>query len=835
MGGGNNMSDRVLAAASRATSQTGDSTCVRARNGGRAARLCLALAALLVTPVFADPVDIKLPPQPLSSALRELARQAGLQLAIQSELTRGKMAAALNGRYEPSDALAALLKGTGLTAYLVNTNTYGIREDRGAAAKKDSFHGTNWQAGASAAQLEPSDPQEAGPRDSRTAELGSKLSLEEVVVTAQKRAEKLQDVPLSVVVVSSEELSRRNVTNMDDLLFVVPGLVVSKQGAGHSVYIRGVSNTTGTSPLVGMYLDEANITANSGAAPDVDTYDLQRVEVLRGPQGTLYGEGSLGGTIRFISNDPVLNAFQAKADIAGLYTQDGAPSQRIQEVVNIPLIDNQLGLRIAGQFDHEGGWIDQPAAHLTDINDQNIADVRGKVLWKPTDPLTVSALVELHRNSGGVNTGEDTPGIYVAPFDVTAPRRVKYYFNLYNLTTSYEFGAAKLLNTATYVEQNTPLANYGYQAQFVAPPAPLSNVYIPAEGAGTRSVNDELRFMSTGTGPWRWTVGAFYRNFNRHSWFSPYYYGVAGPLPIETYTSPDARMGSKSWSAFGETSYELFDRLTLGAGARYFSDDETTSPPDQKGRFHSVDPRLYADLKVAQSLNIYLSAAKGFRSGGLNYLGQPPYNPESLWTYELGAKMSLLQRRLSVDADVFYSKYSNYQVFAITPPTFLGMTTNSGNAKIKGAEATLVWRPVPAWTVSANGSYLDAYIASAPASATDVVGDTLDYVPKYQGTASVQRDFTWSGREAYLRADYSLQGRATYRNRQSGPWYVSESDVIHMLDLNTGLIWNENLTVTLFAQNLLNDRGYQSADVIEQSASRVRPRTYGVQLSVKFE
>jgi outer membrane receptor protein involved in Fe transport len=289
-------------------------------------------------------------------------------------------------------------------------------------------------------------------------------------------------------------------------------------------------------------------------------------------------------------------------------------------------------------------------------------------------------------------------------------------------------------------------------------------------------------------------------------------------------------------------SYKLTDRFTLGAGARYFEEDQEQTQEFfgttiQTARFHSVDPRLYARYELTSDVNVYASAARGFRSGGFNFVGgQPSFDPESVWTYELGTKGALLEGRLHADIAVFYSNYTDYVVFG-SPLEGGGnaIALNAGDARIRGVEWGLEWRPADQWTLRFNGAYLDTEFTKINATSTAYnVGDPLDRVPKYQYTVSGRRDFNWSGRRGFARLDYSQQGRAPFRNRSIGPWYFSESDVINMLGYYMSLQWNKNLSLNLFAQNLLNDRGFASPDDVIRNAQRPRPRTYGIGFSVTF-
>jgi iron complex outermembrane receptor protein len=280
----------------------------------------------------------------------------------------------------------------------------------------------------------------------------------------------------------------------------------------------------------------------------------------------------------------------------------------------------------------------------------------------------------------------------------------------------------------------------------------------------------------------------------------------------------------------------------LGAGLRYFHDDQNAEDsfnPERTATFHALNPRAYAEYKLTHQVNVYASAAKGFRSGGFNSFGLPVYEPESLWTYELGTKMSLLGGHLSFDTDLFLSNYTNYIVNGTTLVPGVGavnLVGNGGRARIKGVEAAVTWRPVDQWSVSFSGDYLDAKFVEIPAGVTRyVVGDRLDLVPTYQFTVAAQRDFKWNSRPGFARLDYAQQGHDYYRDRGTGPWYFDQSDIINMLNFNASLDWNESLRLGVFTQNLLNDRGFTSPINIEKSSERARPRTFGIQFGVKFD
>lgn len=834
--------------------------------GGVARSLCLvlSLAVLFFSPyVRAQTADrndwldrqivIDIPNRtPLENALIEWGIKTGVTVMVSTPNVEYRFTDAIRGTLSARAALAALLKNSGLTYTVTGERIRIIPLSQTNVSLNDRSDDAEVAlTNAEGASVYPSrlasisdEIQGGGEHSDSTDNVNNSSGLAEVLVTAQKREERAIDVPISIVAVSADELAKQQAVNLDDLSNVVPGLAIQSTGGQRRIMLRGISNVFGNSSQIGLYLDEATATSGSSNQLDLNVYDLQRVEVLRGPQGTLYGEGSIGGTVRLITNDPQLQTFSMKSDIATLFTQEGAPSQRIQEAVNVPLVQDVFGIRVAGTFDHEGGWVDQPSVNQKNINDENMADVRLKTLWVPDSKFFVSTMVDIHRNNEVPGTGEDANGNFTQVFNLGTVPHVEDDYNLYNTTITYNFDVAKVLSTTTYFTQKNTLYNQGVAFDFFGPGMPLYDLYTPVTDTTTSSLTEELRVSSTNTTAWQWTVGAYFRRFRYALDSSPGIQGLAippgTPSPAPSGGPFDENSVSKSESLFADTSYKLWDRLTLGAGVRGFKDDEDFDYLVlQEATFHSVDPRFYLDLKLTSDANIYASAAKGFRSGGFNYAAtNPTFGPENVWTYELGTKFLTLERSLSADANVFYSKYNNYISVGINASDLRNYYQNAGNAVVKGVETEVNWRPADKWTVTAQGDYLDSYfttITLAPSSSPYDVGDPLDLTPKYQGDLSLERDFQVQDRPLFARVDYSVQGRSTYRNRSTGPWYFSESDVIHLLNFNSGLQWSDDLSMNFFIQNLLNDRGYTTPIVIEGAADRARPRTYGVNFEFRLK
>jgi len=828
-----------------------------------------------------------IPAQELVLALKTLAYERGFQLVFRSEVVGATRTHGAVGDLTTTEALTRLLEGTNLGYSYLNDKTVTIfpassnNKLNGAApsagnlqrcsglssSKLDSvtsLHQTGSEGAPDCverysqenqilatriARAEDAPVQNSDGESNLNKESTVPATLEEVIVSAQRREEPLQQVPISIVALTAEDLRKRNIASIDQLPQAVPGLSLESSGGyARRIEIRGISDVTGYWSTVGVYVDDIDATSVLASQLPLNTYDLERVEVLRGPQGTLYGEGSSGGTIRFITKKPDLSAIGFQSDILALFTQDGSPSQIIDGVINLPIIQDTFGIRVAANFEHDGGWIDQPAINRKDINSGDVTDGRLNALWKASDLLKVDFTAEVHRADHGSNTGEDANGNFTQLFELNTSPRVIDNFDLLGLAATYDLSFADFRNSLSYLHQYQDTTNYTLTIPVAPAPAPplwdLQNPFINVINALT----DELKLSSKGEGPWQWTVGSFFRNF-RQSGLTTLCIDNPGPLQPGDCVSlggSGPAVTSKSWAVFADSNFKPVGALTLGAGVRYFHDTESDLSRVVGGpswyssqTFTSTDPRFYLRYDVNRNLSTYASASKGFRSGGFNGYGYMNFEPESVWTYEVGAKSSWLDHRVAADVAVYYADYKNYQVDTFAYDAGLGIygdiVTNAGNALIKGVEWDLQWRVANGLTLGLNGDALNNHFYRVNgAYPSYLVGDNIDLVPKYQIAGSVQSDFKLGSRAAFVRFDYSIQGRETYRNEYANgppvptPWWFSQSDVIHMLNFNGGINLSSSVNVGLFAQNLLNDRGYADPFSIQDFATRPRPRTYGI-------
>ena len=783
--------------------------------------------------------------QRADQALIEFAEQADVTFIFPAAEARKVMANAVRGEFTSQEAITKLLQGTGLEPGFNASGAWTVKADDNSADKGDAVKQRGLLAGLAAA-LTGWIAAHANAEQSVGTEL-AQTTLEEIVVTAQKREQRVLDVPMSMTALTGDALEREGIRTMGDLASVVPDLSMSEYGQNQTPSIRGIGNSNGSSSLVGIYLDEAAVTGGPAFQLDLRVVDLERVEVLRGPQGTLYGEGSTSGTVRFITRDPELTRIGGSTDVALFDTTKGAWSQSFTGVLNLPLVSDVFGIRVSGTYENAGGWIDQPAAGRSDINDNELANVRAKALWRLSDSMTVKGAAIVHRNEGGgynfVNLPPREDSMFSPRVDSQAETPFSDDYEIYSLTGTYDFERASLLLTSAYTNLDRAYVDATRSYQFLpATSAPIE--YLITGTLGFQASSHELRVVSL-PGPLNWTVGAFYRDYEE---------SVINRLDFVRGTATGTTQSgvgrtSESWAVFGDVSYDLTDRLEAGVGVRYFEDERTQTNLltlfTQDDTFDSVSPRVYLSYAISGTANVYANVAKGFRSGGFNtgaLGGAPaaPYQPETLWSYELGTKLTLSGGRFSADIALHFSDYKDMQTFGLpTTGSFAGsFTANVGKAEVKGLDAEFSWAPTKALTLAFGGNVLESEVVAVDATATTRQidpGDTLDLIPEYQYYLSANYSLRWGPAvQGYLRASYNEQGETTATLRNSGlvnP--IGKSDTVSFLNLGVGALWNR-WTFEVYSQNALDEAGSVTPFEWASIAAQARPTTIGVQVGYDF-
>jgi iron complex outermembrane receptor protein len=700
------------------------------------------------------------------------------------------------------------------------------------------------------------------------------VRLEEVVVTATKRGnQNLQDVPIAITAQSQATLENKGAADFADFARSVPSLSFVDSGPGDKTYvIRGV-NSTGTGvATVGQYVDDILVTGDL-RQPDLRLYDVQRVEVLRGPQGTLYGSGSLSGTIRTIVNPPELNRYGANIVARASNTDRGGGNYEGAATFNAPLLADKLAARVTLYDDQESGFIDNIRLGTHDNNEDHTYGGRAALLYQidPDTALTGNLMYQRTKLDGR-NIVTTAPGVEFESDQYVQDPFVDL-FKIFNLTLSHDFERMSLLVTTSYFSR-------GVDDRFDSTPFDLSfgpTFFTDVVGLSTANgltdqydtskfYTTEARLASKLGGRTEFVVGLFQQKINTTFDTLVATSSAAGLLnePIEPIFGEHQAHETKQYALFGELSYKLTDKLTALVGARAFYADETddrasTHPfggfappsvePTAVSHAHKVTPKVYLSYEPTPNQMIYGSVSQGFRIGGGNLSNVTPlppedrtYDPDSLWAYELGAKSSFLDRRLVVNASVYELKWSNIQVTDFTDDTnALTFLSNAGSARVYGAELEVEARPARELTLGGTLAWVNAKLTedqpstNAPFAGHD--GDLFPHVPHLSASAYLQYERAFSAAYSGIaRLDYSHTGAQGTQFSRENPLYntIPGYDLVGLrLGLRT-----DTWEATLYGRNLTNEYAVniiqEASDLTPRAVVPLRPRTVGVELRYKF-
>ena len=497
--------------------------------------------------------------------------------------------------------------------------------------------------------------------------------LQEIVVTAQKRESTVQTTPLSITALTGQDLVDRGITDIAAIVQSVPGVSMRTSGPGQTeLEIRGLTSSGGNSATVGFYLDDIPLSApasaqNGKVVIDPNLYDLNRVEVLRGPQGTLYGSGSMGGTIKLVPNAPNPSAFDASAQVI-LGGTDGGDTLNHTEnaMVNLPLADT-MALRLVASSEVLSGWIDrivvaQPdfpapvnattrgnvaaapvAESFKDVNDENLRSVRASLLWKPTDRLSIEPTFMYQEiTQGGLNLIDSQPGTKTQYQPYNSPEPFEDRIDIGSVNVQYHFDWADLTSTTSYWRRDENLRQDGTEEIATVLGAPI----YPADGGAgqnfptsleddkSRQYSEEVRLTSSGHSDFKWLVGYFYQDFESDfdEFVNTPFTAIPGTIPNAFTQFQPTQILQNSF--FGEASYTFLQKFTATAGLRryYYTGSVNTavsgwlssSGTDAINHYSTgerdqgVTPKFNLSYQLDEDLLLYSTVAQGFRPGGGN-------------------------------------------------------------------------------------------------------------------------------------------------------------------------------------------------------------------------
>jgi iron complex outermembrane receptor protein len=699
-------------------------------------------------------------------------------------------------------------------------------------------------------------------------------SLDEVVVTARRREEGLQDVPVAVSAFSVEQLESRQVFDLAGLNGQVPNLTIyAARGSNTTLtaYIRGIGQADplwGVDPGVGLYLDDVYIARPQGALLDV--YDIARVEVLRGPQGTLYGKNTLGGAIKYVSAEQTP---EFKARLEGTLGNYGRTYGK--GMINVP-IGGTASLRLSGALLKRDGYGNNLFTGQ-DISDQDTKAARASFRWQPTDSLDVRLAADLTRDDSTVRAAQRLApnplqaAIYRQalspqnpdPFDTNSGMVPvnKTDTNGYSLTVGWTPGGPwSVKSISAYREGDTETS-----IDFDTLPIAIADVGATYKD---HSFSQEVQLLYSADA--FTAVGGVY-----------YFDGSAGGqvrntflggTPLASFGDTQGKVATESLAGFGEGTWKATDRLNVTAGLRYTSEKKsarvlnraysnnafttpiaTVSDFDKSKTFTSFLPKLSVDYRLTDATMAYASAARGFKSGGYNVRANSvavprsaePFNDEQATTYEIGTKNTFAGGGVTLNVAYFYTDYKDVQLSVFTSFTqangtqgFFGDFTNAGKATVQGVELEFTARPVDAWALQANGSYLNARYDEFISRGVNIANtQRFTNAPKWQG--GVTSTYTFALGSA---GNLGWQVGATY---QTEVWPTTDlSPAIRQGSyglVNSSLNWtsaDSTWRASLWGKNL-TDKSYRTTGYNIPALGILTgfygpPREYGVTVSYTF-
>lgn len=690
-------------------------------------------------------------------------------------------------------------------------------------------------------------------------------ALEEVVVTASKRgASSVQDIPTNISAIGGAVLEQTHAMGIQDMARFIPGLSAVDNGPGNEqVIIRGLASSAGAAQ-VGTYFDEIPATGTGGtnvSQTDLQLYDLERVEVLRGPQGTLYGSGSQGGTLRYITNKPQLSdvAGAIQADM-GTRSRDAGESYAVNGMLNVPVLEDRLGLRAVGFYRDSDGYVELPDLGESGTNTEETYGGRLLGTLLVGDNTTLNASVWYQNmevdDQPLVNEDEDSrPGQVKLPFEDELA--------MYNLTLDHNLSMGDITATASYYERDTFFVFDVSQ-------------FVPAPGSVNQNRNNELfsaelRFASDFEGPVQLIAGAFYQERETSSSSIGYFVNPdTGLVPSSPTSFFDNRADTEftNEALFGELTYQVTDRLELLAGIRAFQIDTWSQANEISTPFGEPaglkDPlssegddviyKFQASYRFSDDILTYLVYSEGFREGGANTLnlntsgGVPvpaSYTPDFVDNIELGWKTDWLDGQLRLNGAVYTMQWQDIQVALLDQTQAFEYITNAGEAELLGVELESVIRPqaLPGFTVRLNANYSEqeltedtpAYTAGDITAGRD--GDRLPDTFPFSAGVVIEQQFTLAGREAYASFDASYVGTSltTFSKRSSD---AREYGDYVLAGARLGVMM-EGWETALYVTNIADVREpvnweVEAREGIPDRIFTTQPRTLGISVNYAF-
>ena len=854
--------------------------------------------SLFVVEAIADEVSITfdIPASEANEGLALFAEQSATPLIYLNDGVRGKRTNRVEGDYTRMEALNILLKNTGISGSLNDKGVLTIAvvapvDNRESEMKSDLYKNeSNLSLFAGIAAFVASvvsGPNTMAQENDSSDDKGA-MVIEEIMVTANKRgAQNIQDIAASVSAVGSETLSRVGAQGFDDYIKLITGLTAVNSGAGQTqIILRGINsgrvnhNQPQARSTVGLYIDESPI-SNVGFNPDANLFDIERVEVLRGPQGTLYGASSMAGAVRLITRQPDPDKVEGRLEVGISTTDSGGENFPVRGMFNIPLSEGELALRGSFNYVDNGGFIDDVESGEKDYNDEQSWGGKISALWDPDNGFSALFSV-LHQD---LDTGGRPDEFLPNPTDprvagITGKHRTRKFvadvfeseFTNYNLTLSLDVPWGTFTSSTTYAD--TSLLNVlddSFRVQRFFGPGLVTPMMNSVE---MDDFSQEVRFATLAGETLEVVLGLYYQDQDKnHSITSP----IQPPVPPfltglttrfgatnDIFVS-DQQIDLEQIAVFGEVTWNVTEQLALTAGARWF-DYEVDATIDQTGlanrgpsfvdqtfKEDDVNPKFSAGYQLTDDVLLYGSASKGFRIGGVNRfipiipcgadlaalgLSGAPVGvaSDTLWNYEGGIRSTWLDGRLVLNGAYYHIDWSDIQSVRRLACGFQ-FTDNAGDLDVDGVEIESVFSVNEELALSMGLNYNDSVLAAPSENFSADKGDRAPFVPKWNVTGSIDyaRSFR-GGTTGFARADFRHISNSFSEFSAAGLLPLTELPSYTTIDLTAGVQF-DRWTISLFVKNVADDRVVTNVDPERAQPSQfsiARPRTFGARVSADF-
>jgi len=717
--------------------------------------------------------------------------------------------------------------------------------------------------------------------------------LEEVVVTATRRSERLQDVPLSVTAFSQTELTQKGIVGYEGIARETPGAVLNVASDNNArLTARGISTNgwgAGLQTTTTIYLDELPLsTIGNTVTLNPNLYDIERVEFLRGPQGTLFGSGSLSGALRILTHSPDLVDYDASALVDLGRTPDGGGTrQRYNAMVNVPLVTNTLGLRVVGFARDEDGYIDNVGTGVKNSNVLKDSGGRAILLWKPTDELSVK-LLGSYEDSDPRDASLTNPTLGERKRLSTRPDQYTSKTQIYNATLDYQFSGADLISSSTY-----SIADGLFNVDLAGTFGALGIPFYLADSYQSRTFVQEMRLVSGTASKLDWVVGGFYLHrdtdldgLNQTTTAYLAAKGITGLASDATFSAFGSDTRTYELAAFGDLTWHFNDELSVSGGLRR---GKYGGVLDTKAGFNTlyfvyalnglrfplaITPNAASTTHFPSAertswkasftyepnrdLTTYLTVATGYRTPVYNGRAGSvsTVNPndliipagagsDDLTNYEIGLKGRWLDGRLTTNLAAYFIDWHNIQVQANRPSDSVQFATNVGGAESKGLEAEITVTPVTGLVLGLNGSWNEAKVtklSDQEAVISGAVKGARLASPHLQGSFFGTYSYRLGGTATGF-SSFQIQHVGSFPNgfpnspgtRNLSPLY-GHTDSYTYSNVQTGFGISK-MTATLYVENLGNSDAVvyiHPEGFIDSRYAIVRPRTFGVRVGYQF-